>query len=332
MHKPQGENWVMTKLGFAGEPQRQVLAIIVSFNGEELIEACLDSIIESAMKCDIMVVDNASADGTRKKLEAYNISVHYSKHNLGFGRANNIGLARALGAGYRYVLLLNQDARLFPDTIEKLFNSLEADRSADVASPLHVTRDGKTLDQNFSYNLEASGYTPDGILRFNSGAPVLWPVRFVPAAIWLVRVKAIQVIGGFDPLFPHYGEDTDYCNRLHYHGRKIGVCSYGKAVHLREGGKTVSGTRTAKLIKAVIREYIGYIVIYKDINLPLFRCMIAAVAACMREVRNKCVAGKYDGCIISIAALLLCVCRMHAIARSRRQSRQVNRAAYIPAQ
>ncbi len=323
---------MMTKLESTGGLQRQVLAIIVSFNGEELIEACLDSINESAMKCDIMVVDNASADSTRNKLEAYNINVHYSKHNLGFGRANNIGLARALRAGYRYVLLLNQDARLFPDTIEKLFNSLEADGSADVASPLHLTRDGKTLDQNFSYNIEASGYTPDDIFRFNSGTPVLWPVRFVPAAIWLVRVNAIQVIGGFDPLFPHYGEDTDYCNRLQYHGRAISVCPFGKAVHLREGGKAVSSTRTTKLIKLVIRDYIGYIVICKDINMPLFRCVIAAAAACMREVHNKCVAGKYDGCIITIAALLLCVCKMHAIARSRRQSRQVNGAAYIPAQ
>ena len=98
----------------------KVLVIIVTYNAHDWIHQCLDSV--DMERYDAIVVDNASTDDTLSILqEEYpKAIVRAMDKNLGFGQANNIGLRYALDNGYDYVLLLNQDAWLLLDTIEKL--------------------------------------------------------------------------------------------------------------------------------------------------------------------------------------------------------------------
>src|SRR5688572_9786259 len=77
-----------------------VWVIVVAYNGEPWLNACLESLIASEHPVNILVVDNASTDGTRAVVTGFR-HVQYLplRANVGFGRGNNVGIARALHAG-----------------------------------------------------------------------------------------------------------------------------------------------------------------------------------------------------------------------------------------
>ena len=89
----------------------KILVIIVSYNFERWIDRCLNSLRQSEQQADVVVIDNASQDRTVSLIESRYPEVRLikSKENLGFGRANNIGMKIALKEGYDAVFLLNQE-------------------------------------------------------------------------------------------------------------------------------------------------------------------------------------------------------------------------------
>ena len=97
----------------------KILAIVVTYNGMEWIDRCLDSLLCSTLRPDVFVVDNGSTDGTQEYVHSHFPEVFFRQNetNLGFGRANNIGLRFAIEGGYSHVYLMNQDAWVEPDTI-----------------------------------------------------------------------------------------------------------------------------------------------------------------------------------------------------------------------
>lgn len=129
-----------------------VLVIIVSYNFMPWIDRCLDSLRQSQLKADVMVIDNASADATvdtvRKRYPEVKLVVN--KANLGFGRANNIGMKYALDHGYDGVLLLNEDAWVNPDVIGHLSSLAVRHPEYGILSPVHLTGSGKTLEHGFA--------------------------------------------------------------------------------------------------------------------------------------------------------------------------------------
>ena len=88
---------------------KDVLVIVVTYNGRPWIERCLGSVYADA---DLFVVDNDSGDGSADYVQAHfpEARLVRSADNLGFSKANNLGLRYAMEKGYRYVYLLNQDA------------------------------------------------------------------------------------------------------------------------------------------------------------------------------------------------------------------------------
>lgn len=92
----------------------KVVVVIVTYNGTEWIEECLHSLRNSTLECTIIVVDNNSSDHTldiiRDQFPA--IKTIPQDTNLGFGRANNIGISYALKQRTEYVFLLNQDTKV----------------------------------------------------------------------------------------------------------------------------------------------------------------------------------------------------------------------------
>ena len=106
----------------------KILTIIVTYNGLRWYERCLGSLQSSTIPVDVMVVDNASQDGSADWIAEHypEINLIRSDKNLGFGQANNIGMRYALDNGYDYVFLLNQDAWLHTnDCIERLVQAAE---------------------------------------------------------------------------------------------------------------------------------------------------------------------------------------------------------------
>ena len=208
----------------------KVLVIIVSYNFERWIDRCLKSLQQSEYPVDVVVVDNASKDCTvqRLKKDYPHVRLIESKVNWGFGKANNIGMRMALEEGYEAVLLMNQDAWIAKDSIGTLVRLCQEQPSYGILSPVHLTGDGDKPDPGFGIyaQMETLAQLPkDGDLI---------SLPFINAAFWMIPVSVLKKVGGFCPLFYHYGEDKDYVNRLHYHGYRIGYSPAAFGCHDRE--------------------------------------------------------------------------------------------------
>jgi glycosyltransferase involved in cell wall biosynthesis len=115
------------------------------------IDACLQSLLASEYPIQIVVVDNASADGTAAYVsQRYpQVQVVANTDNRGFARANNQGMRLALDQGAGSVFLLNQDATVLPGTVGSLVRALDANPMFGVISPVHLNGEGSGLDRNF---------------------------------------------------------------------------------------------------------------------------------------------------------------------------------------
>lgn len=216
----------------------KIAAIIIGYNGKRWLEKCFGSLFRSSVPLRVMVIDNGSTDGTVEKLKSDfpEVTVIENNTNLGFGRANNIGLKLALEENSDYALLLNQDAWIQPDTIDRLVHVHQSNPDYGVLSPIHLSGSGETLDHKFNEFLRRD----QGIDLLNDllvgGKEVrdIYPFKFINAAAWMISRECLERVGGFDPIFPHYGEDNDFLNRCFYHGLKLGVVPGTYIYHDRE--------------------------------------------------------------------------------------------------
>ena len=158
----------------------------------------------------MIVVDNGSTDGSQEYIRTHfpEVELIENKENLGFGRANNIGLKKALEDNYEYAYLLNQDAWIFPDTFEKLIAVSQAHPEYGVLSPMQLKADGRHFEDKFGRNVisrrqEFSPFFIDDMFFQRVGD--VYEVSFVMAAHWLIPAKCLLTVGGFSPTFPHYG-------------------------------------------------------------------------------------------------------------------------------
>ena len=204
---------------------KKILTIIVTYNGMEWIDKCLSTLSESTIETEILVIDNDSSDDTVDFIKDNYPSIHIveSGENLGFGKANNIGLKRALEEAYDFVLLLNQDCYLDKDAIRKMM--AHCDDDVGILTPIHLNAEGTNFDRNFFTFLRRYETYENNILKdFVFEKPRdYYDWGFINAACWFMPLKTIEHVGGFNPLFKHYGEDRDYCNRVRYHNLRIRV-------------------------------------------------------------------------------------------------------------
>ena len=141
---------------------RDLSIIIVSWNVKDLLKTCVESIIASqgALGLEVFIIDNASNDGTvekisrligdppkrreNKKLEIRNLNIKLIKNqkNLGFAKANNQAIKKAVG---EFILLLNPDTKLFPDTLTKMVNWMRENPQAKVAGCHLIDAQGQTV-------------------------------------------------------------------------------------------------------------------------------------------------------------------------------------------
>ena len=209
---------------------KKVFVIIVTYKGQRWYEKCFTSLRESTLPVQTVVVDNTPGDEDAEYIKARYPEVHIIKtqENLGFGKANNLGMRYAMDNGCDYVFLLNQDAWIEKDSIAKLVEVAEQYPEYGIISPMHLNADQNHLnflldDGNRNYELLSDlyfGKTKD-----------IYPIIYANAAAWLLPRKTLETIGGFSPIFQQYAEDDDYINRVLYHNYKIGLCPAVKIVH-----------------------------------------------------------------------------------------------------
>lgn len=243
----------------------KIFIIIATYNGLKWLANCL----ESTKPYSVIIVDNNSTDGTTEYISNNypNINIIPQKLNRGFGQANNIGISLAYSYGADYVFLLNQDAYLRAGSIDCLVKLMNENKEYGILSPIHLNGTGDRLDANFShyvnYNCNKDFFS-DYVLK--NAMHLIYTVPFVNAAGWLISRECVQTVGGFDPLFFHYGEDDNYCQRLNYHGFKIGVAPDAVLFHDRENRSNPEITYGDNLYFREMEKQLK--LKYADINKP----------------------------------------------------------------
>ncbi|HEX3247270.1 MAG TPA: glycosyltransferase family 2 protein [Chloroflexota bacterium] len=228
----------------------QVSVVIVSWNTRELLRRCLLSIDASGVVLETIVVDNASRDGSAEMVRSTfpDATVIVNDHNVGFGRANNQALARAQG---KYVLLLNPDAQLEANALERLVSTLERAPRAAVAGPLVMDSDGRIQPTRRRFPTVATMFVESTPIQtwLPPSHPLLgdYYVRdradheaqeadWLVGACLLIRRVAFEQVGGFDERFFMYFEETDWCRRAKEAGWSVVFQPAARARHL--GGRS----------------------------------------------------------------------------------------------
>lgn len=249
---------------------KKIFVIVVLYNAEKWIDTCFSSLSGSELPVEIVAIDNASTDQTVSLLRAKypQVRLHQSGQNLGFGKANNLGMQYALAQGADYVFLLNQDATLEPATLTSLVEIHKGHPEYGILSPLHFDGSGKELDNGFyEYLVRGESGRPlvSSILLGSEALESVYPYPFINAAGWLISRACLEATGGFDPLFFHYGEDVNYCQRIHFHGFKLGVCPAVHMIHDRV--RTFPGINEDSRV-TLNRNYVNFLTRAADINAP----------------------------------------------------------------
>jgi len=245
------------------EKVNKIAIKIVKYDGEKWLEKCIGPLY-GYDNIKIVVVDNASSDNTveliKKKYE--NVELIESKINLGFGQANNKGFDYAIANNYDFVFLLNQDASIDIKNLNQLIGKVINDPAIGIISPVHYKNE-EEIENLFKY------YIKENKLEDFVGSNKIHSVDFVNAALWLIPINVLKKIGGFNPLFFHYGEDVDYVNRIKYNNFQVIIDFNSKAYHYREYSKEVFQSKFKR--KAYFGPWpVKYFTILSNVNYSFF--------------------------------------------------------------
>lgn len=234
-----------------------ISTIIVNYNAGELLRNCIDSVLNCPLKIEIIVVDNASQDGSLDALLGLPyVQIIKNTANVGFAAACNIG-ARVASAPF--LLFLNPDCTFNPGALAGLLNSIIGDDRVGMVGGLLTNSDGTeqaggrravpTPWRSFSHAF--------GMVRFSDRWPRLFfdfhlhkqplpdhaiEVEAISGACMMVRREAVQQVGEWDEGYFLHCEDLDWCMRFRQQGWKIlfvpsvridhalGVCGRSKPV------------------------------------------------------------------------------------------------------
>lgn len=245
----------------------KIFVIIVTYKGQLWYDRCFTSLRESEIPVQTVVIDNASNDGTVEYIREKYPEIHLiaSDINLGFGQGNNKGMRYALDNGADYVFLLNQDAWIEPNTLKELVKTHRKNPDYGILSVMNITKEKDSLLDGFiNYLADYRNCDPQlfNDLYWNRLKDV-YEIEMVLAAAWLLPRKTLETIGGFDPIFYHYGEDDNYAQRVYFHGLKIGICPKLYIVHDAQTART---DKAVELRNKTVSDKRNLLLKYCDIN------------------------------------------------------------------
>lgn len=210
--------------------------IIVSFNAKADLERCLESLHTAppAAAHEILVVDNGSNDGSADAVRRWqDVQLIEAGANLGFARANNIGIRETSGAS---ILLLNSDTVVPAGAIDRLLAELDRDPTVSVVGPRLIDGAGRA-ELSFGRMISPLNEFRQKRLLRSGKVESLTRQRHYPdwvsGACLLVRRADATAVGGLDPRFTMYTEDVDFCASIRARGRRILFAPDVEVVHLR---------------------------------------------------------------------------------------------------
>jgi len=220
--------------------------VIVTWNGKQYALECLESIrmMSSRHPVEVIVVDNASTDGTPDAISALypEVRLFRNEQNLGFARANNLGIAASKGD---YVALVNSDVVVPPHCVDRMLDYLEQNPDIGLLGPRMLSPDGGlgqsvnrvptiwnflcaalALHQIAPTSRRFGGY---GMLGYSYDRTE--DVEVLTGWFWMVPRRALEQVGGLDERFFMYGEDLDWSYRFHKCGWRVVFYADAEALH-----------------------------------------------------------------------------------------------------
>lgn len=221
-----------------------VSVLVVNYNTADLLEPCIGALRRAAvgLHLQVIVVDNASRDDSVAVLrrDFSDCELIVNTENVGFGRANNQAMALARG---RFVLLLNTDAFVSPDTLFKTVGYMDANVCCGVLGVRLLCENGEQQAscRNFP-TLLGSFVASAGLPRWlpwvrlvddrDWNPTVTRRCDWVPGCYFLVRREVINEVGLFDPRFFMYFEEVDHCRAAQRAGWEVVYFADTTVVHL----------------------------------------------------------------------------------------------------
>jgi GT2 family glycosyltransferase len=219
---------------------------------------CLESLYTcpASVPFEIIVVDNASTDGTPEAIRDRfpEVQVIENQANLGFAKANNIGVAQSRG---KYISLINSDVVVFQGCLDRLLVLMETNQDIGIIGPKMICPDGSvglsvmqlpTVWNTFCAAVALHSIFPNS-RRFagfsiRSDAIVgMTDVEVVTGWFWMVSRTAFQQVGGLDERFFMFGEDIDWCHRFRNAGWRVVLCGDAEALHYGGGSSADAPAR-----------------------------------------------------------------------------------------
>lgn len=251
--------------------RKDLSIIILNYRTRGLLKQCIRGVEQHniGVPYEILVVDNASHDGTAEMMrkEFPSCSFIETEINLGFGGGMNRGIRASSG---RYVLLLNTDIAVFDHAINDMYAYMESHPHVGLVGPKLINPNGSIQLSCYRFpsfwaalwrrsplgRLPAIKKRLREYLMLDFNHATTQPVEWVLGACMMIRKSALEQVGPFDEHFFLYVEDTDICRRfweygwqvhylasvemVHYHERRsaenpglAGVFSYATRVHIR---------------------------------------------------------------------------------------------------
>lgn len=210
------------------DPWQRVSVVAVTHHSADVIGQCLASVARAG---EHIVVDNASEDATREIVARTvpGARIFYNRIGLGFGNGANIGLKAATR---EFVLLINPDAVMAEGAVEALLAAADRYPDAAMLTPTvvdkhgaHVTSHNVGVLDRPRFESRRSDPKPEGDLS----------AAYLSGAIMLLRKRALDAVGGFDPAIFLYYEDDDLCIRLRRGGWSLVLVQGAVASHIGGG-------------------------------------------------------------------------------------------------
>ena len=193
--------------------------VILNWNGYEVTRECLASLSKiDYPNCEVVLVDNGSADGSPDRLAAEftEITVIRNHKNLGFTGGNNVGIRRALEQNADYVLLLNNDTVVAPNFLSELIRAGESDQRVGLLNPkiLYFEPSDRLWYAGGSFNIWKGIASHRGSRELDRGRyDTPEEVTFITGCAFLIKTEVIRKIGLLDECFFYSCEDTDWTIR-----------------------------------------------------------------------------------------------------------------------
>lgn len=210
-----------------------------------------------ALKAEIILVDNASDDGTVEMIEAEFPDIHLIRNveNRGFAAANNQAIADTKG---RHLLLLNSDTVTKGDVLAASVEFLDAHPDVGAMGCRVLNADGTLQDNNIHFPTLLRmisgliGLRKLGLHRLDRDTET--DVDVIAGCYLMVRGATVKEIGGLDEAFFFFGEETDWCRRIRAIGKRVVYAPVGEIMHYGGGSvKRLNDRRDVMLSEATIR-------------------------------------------------------------------------------